>query len=451
MLEVFKRCPCVLMLLNFLFIGCGKDRNIVSNGNGGGQIDPIVVSEKERIAKEHSVYCETFAKCNESITKIVVFDKGSAKERTCTGFLIGQGDVVMTSASCLPSHLKAPLVDCSEDVYFHFPEAGRHEKQMVGCHKITNTSIGNEGLDSAAVYADVAYIQMSQKLERNSLKISQSGISEGLAYGLWRIRTENSKVGIIVQEYCSAVYGSYANPLTVSKFSPNTVMKGCSYEAISSGSPLVDFTGYVRGILNKTISNDIKNFFWSRNLIIDSEEVNYPKISRLNYFTNLACAFTPEEKTLPSECNVELSNDVISSKRQKMIESNGIHNSYFVELADRLSKNSKANKHVKWNMEFEKIGLNHYKSKLVPVCFDDYDNWKKTIKRKSEYLYNFPAYTGEVKLMFDADLKPKSVSIDTKNYYYDLKFYPKKLRDNPRKSKVELDNNVIKEEMGLCQ
>lgn len=454
MIEILKRCQCVLFLFNLIaglsLVGCGKDLNVLGKDEDDGpDRDPIVVSEKEKIAKEHRVFCESFSKCHESIAKLVVFDKGKNQERTCTGFLVSN-DVIVTSASCLPAHLRLPHANCSDDVYVHLPEVGKHQREFVGCSKILSSSFVENGQDPATVYSDLAYFSISKPMERNPFRISYSGLSQGLNYGVWRLRAENSKVGLIVKDYCSPVFNSYANPLSSNSKSPNIVMSGCRFEGISKGSPVVDSFGYVRGIMNDQLQSSIKDFFHRERLIMDSEEGASGRVGSLSFFTNMACAFTPEKGSIPSECRVDMSAPKIKQKREELLNSKRIHENFFNTLRERLSSNSRAGKYVKWIMEYDEVGLNHYKSKLVPICFDNYGSWKKSVRRRNTYTNEFPVYSGEVKLMFDENLRAFSVEKNVRNRYFEIFFQPKKLKSDPYKSKLVLDGSVLSTGLNRC-
>lgn len=455
MIEILKRCQCVLFLFNLVaglsLVGCGKDLNILGQDEDDGpDRDPVVVSEKEKIAKGHRVFCESFAKCNESIAKLVVFDKESSQERTCTGFLVSN-DIVVTSASCLPAHLRMPHANCSEDVYVHLPEVGKYQREFIGCSKVLSSSFVESAQEPATVYSDLAYFSISKPVERNPFRISYSGLSQGLNYAVWRLRSENSKVGLIVKDNCSPVFNSYANPLSNNSKSPNIVMSGCRFESISKGSPVVDTYGYVRGIMNDQLQPSIKDFFHRERLIMNSEENVGGRVGNLSFFTNMACAFTPEKGSIPSECRVDMSSAKIKQKREEILNSNRIHENFFNRLREKLSSNSRASKYVRWIMEYEQVGLNHYKSKLVPHCFDNYGSWKKSVRRRSTFVNEFPVYSGEVKLMFDKNLRAYSVEKNVGNRYFEIFFQPKKLKSSPYQSKLVLDGTMVDAGLSLCQ
>jgi hypothetical protein len=455
MLKKSKRLGSILFIFNIflasLLGSCGKDLNVLGGGSDNPpDRDPIVVSDKQRIASSHRVHCQAFGKCNEAIAKIIVFDKDSQKERTCTGFLVSK-NIMVTSAKCLPAHLRIPHAICNADVYVQMPEIGKHKREMLNCEKVLSSSYIEEGQEPATVYSDLAYFSLTTQTLRRPLKISYDGLDDKSTYTLWRIRKENSKVGIITREYCRPIFDSYANPMSFDKHSPNIVMAGCNNEQLSNGAPVLDRFGYVRGVMNGQLQNSIKNFFYDRRLIRNDKSET--KIAKLSFFTNFACAFTPEQSTasfIPARCRDNFSLARLLKEREEMIYNNKIHYEFFEEMRSRLADNDKANWYVRWRMKFEDLGaINHWRTSIVAECFNHFNKWKKSEKRKKIMSKTFSVYSSEVKVMFDRYLRAASIRVASMTRSNIIKFHPKQLKDND-KSSLSLNDNQVRTSMGKC-
>jgi hypothetical protein len=425
----------LLLLSSMAFLSCGKNLKVVDNPDGPN-IDPLDpggrASELREIVKKQEVVCEENQPCNESIAKIIFFDKSSRKPKFCTGFLTSDRTIV-TSAKCLPKHLRIPLANCSDDIYFIFPKIGDHEMEIVRCDKvISSTYVDDDNQDPALLGSDAAYLLLGSRINRNAFRISYSGLDAKWSYSIWKVDHSVENISVIRKETCSPVFNSYANPFSVSRYSPNIVLSGCEHSAENTGAPVVDNYGRVRGILSNKLSGKTLRYLEDYTVDATNRQI---EVSNLTYVSNMACAISPgkELSFKPHEdCYVQLDQRKLEIKRRHYLNQSEIHKRGFEKTVEQFKKNRAAYKYVNWDINFIRGSFGKWITEISPLCFNNYSSWSKKLKKKKTYNYYFDYAFAEFQLRLDEELVAYSVKSNEYSNETKIHFQPRNIRDNNR-------------------
>ena len=237
-----------------LIFSCGKKEA----GNDIEKLPPeMIESEKEELLKKQEIFCEAGTPCPDYVAKIVVFDKGIV--RYCTGTLVGRNKL-MTSASCLPSHLRNTDVDCSKDVHIFFNKGNRPPDRL-NCKSIVQVS-NLDGNRSEYWHEDVAVLELSRNLYSRDFKdVTRKGVRDGDTYRFYGVEQMNEFTGIIKKEECEVVLNSYLYPLSSDESSPNVILAGCIKKNGFRGAAILDGFPKLRGVLsdNSSLKSSLEN------------------------------------------------------------------------------------------------------------------------------------------------------------------------------------------------
>lgn len=356
---------CPLFILGLIF-SCGKKEA----GGGEEQLPPeMIESEKEEFLKKQEIACEPGTPCPDYVGKIVVFDKGSV--RYCTGTLIGRNKI-LTSASCLPSHLRNPDVNCSKDVHIFF-NRGNRPADRLNCKSILQVS-SLEGNLTEYWHEDVAVLELSRNLYSRDYKdATRKGVREGDTYRFYGVEQVNDFTGIIKKEECEVVLNSYLYPLSSEESSPNVLLAGCTRKKGFSGAAILDGFPKIRGVLSDNSS--LKSS-------LDNSPLLIKPLKDFIHISNFACAPLLDETSRlnEQECLKPLDYSRVVSERARLLSDDERFGSIIATLTETADS---AIKYYQISPILTQTGDRHVLS-FRPACFKNVSSWLEGVKADGE-------------------------------------------------------------------
>jgi len=427
-----KKAPAALVLI-FLSFGCGKKIENSKNRNSiTPSIDPVMSDEESFLAKQRAV-CEDKSSCPNYLVKIVSFHK--KKPQICTGFLVNS-HTVATSSSCLPDILRMKNQDCSADVTFFFPETLAGAAERVGCLNVVYSS-DPQGDDPATWRDDVAFLKLSKNmLSRRSLEFSRIGFEDRKDFFSWAVDQVDDGVGFIRRQTCKAIHHSFVNPNASTVSSPNMLLADCSFKNGSSGAPVMDEAGGVRGLLSQSISSKFKTYIESTGLLA-------APLRPMLHASNFSCAPTIFDSNVAdeTECSKSLDQVKLDQLREVMISDTQLFEGRMKQIRDRLES---SNKFIRFRVslvqeENEKV------FEIQPNCFKNISNWILSINPyRGNYGFNLNLPQVRMKRTLTAYGDFGAIDTVNENQSVYVQFSVKQLKKNAS-SDVEIWNEINSE------
>jgi hypothetical protein len=410
------------------FGGCNDSKTENQFQNATRSTNPLLDENAREIIRNQNLYCSSKEDCHPSLVKILLLKNG--KPRFCTGFLVGP-EHVATSSGCLDDSLRVTGASCNDRVFFYLTKdvfTDLNKKGPIHCDTVTHASSSPEK-DLIVRGGDIAFLKMSEKVDREPLAISSEGISDGEVLRVWKVDKSNDRDAVIKKNSCMASHNSFANPLAVSKFSPVIPIMGCEYIDGNEGSPVLNEKGEVVGVMNTPLEQEISNYLKNSNLTHEQEMASV-------FVSNIACA--PKVGAMSFTCDRYPTNNDLRNARDEMLNDPSIHWANF-KAADQLIKEQVSlfkSRFLHWKAELVKKAPGVNEIIATPDCFYRFQDWIESMKvpvvfwqykKTHTYTQSFPEIKIETK--FDKYLKPVSKVLNERVLNYKIRFSPRDLVD----------------------
>lgn len=421
---LFFRLKC-LLAISCLIVSCGKKaQNAREQSPAQQRTDPVVTDIEEQLSKQ-LILCEEGEVCPDNIVKIVVFEKKVAK--TCTGFLVNE-NTVATSANCLPQLLRLKDQDCSTDVYFFLPQSNGRPSERIGCSKVLMVSELN-GKEAALWRDDVAYLGLKEPaVLRRSFVINREGFENQKDYTYWAVEQQiDGKTAFIRRKTCQALHNSYVNPLSSKSTSPNMLFSGCEIKDGSTGAPVLDALGGVRGVISQNMSESVRAYLKGAGLLTG-------ELKQMFHASNFSCAPSIFDSQVEDhiECLKVMDQSVLDKMRQELLSREDGYEEKRVALETKLSNESKF---LNFSVKLVADG-DLRRAEVIPRCFKNISKWINTLNTsRGNYAFETSYPQIGFKRTMDLDGRIGMAAVDNGEFEFVLQFSAKNLRKT-RKSAV---------------
>lgn len=398
-----------------IVVGCGKKQGETKSDNVSPEqsIKPIMGAALQEFLDKQVAACGPEG-CPDYINKIAVVDRGEV--RFCTGFLTDTGTVA-TSASCLPDLVRFQGQDCSSEIFFFFPRTISKPAIQVGCRRVLQAS----RIDSSKAYLwreNIAFLELDQNVFRRTLRISREGLADKKKFDIWKVDQVDKYIGIIRREECTAMHGTYMNPLASHKFSPNMMMGNCAFVAGNSGAPIIDSMGRLRGLASGDMDKELITNLEKRGLM-------NPETARsMMYVSNMACASNIDdyENYPDSECMKSLTENAVTGLRALMIDEKLLFADYMAETQKAITDN---NKFINFEVRLVENQKGKFNVQFYPKCFINPGQWRNKPPRSKNFTISASYF--ELERTLDAYTKPKVNLLEAKSTLFKVEFSPREV------------------------
>ena len=416
--RLFGNTTRIVLGLCVLTISCGKKPG--SDKRGGEVVTPpLEQSQVEQLLATQEVVCDSNQACPNYLSKIVVVNNN--KLQYCTGFLVEE-DVVATSTSCLPTFLRRNTQDCSRDVFFFFPRTANRPAERVDCSQVVQVS-QLEGSDPVLWRDDVSFLKLKKKLTyRRQASVSRDGVSSNKDYTAWLVDQVDASTAIIRRSTCTALHGTYINPLAVNDSSPNLVFADCGFKETNSGSPVLDSKGRVRAIISTGISTKLRDYLGSTGLLLKP-------LREMVHATNFACAPTLENSDVldERECFKDMRYSKVDDLRAAMLSTTALFSEMRAKFEESLEAKSP---YLRFGVKMIPKG-DIQETEIYPKCFKPLSAWLATLSgTRNNYVFEISLPFKSFRRAMDANGRIQGVIQDMPVRKYFMQFSMKSLRSN---------------------
>ncbi len=346
----------------FLFTACGK--NSVNQNDYPVGLFPS--DSGKQLVDAATVTCANNQDCPEAVGLLTFFNSRGAG--MCTAFLIAP-DLALTNSHCISDEVRQKPELASQVMKLMFPTTLTRSEQTVAISDVLQYSDISFSTPSAVgKKPDYALLRLKNAIsERLPLVLSQDGFADELPFQMYSV-TPMSKyaiIGLLEVKKCQTMMHSAAQPSYSNPFTSIVSFSDCQVKHGNSGSPMVDFSGKVRGIVHagyEDSSTIAKNFGMARG-------------DPLSLGTNLACVEIPGfQKVTQNEC-LKLPPQIGLAEGMNTIFSNADEKALEMELTKKIEeaferwlKYGRDTSPVEWILTMRKANSKNY-VQPEPKCF----------------------------------------------------------------------------------
>lgn len=335
------------LILSLLVSACSN-----SNDNSPSRIENGVPyydfesnSDAIEALERFKVTCDE-SSCPTNVGALLITMKKSIG--TCT-FSMVSDTIAMTNRHCIPDDIAHVGAKCQKRIKLIYNINSK--KEVASCEEIL--SVPDEYKDNALIQRDYAFIRVDKKFNGSTFKVVNVGAQDMetlYTYTATPVKNWDNLGSRVAKKTCTATMNSMVLPSYNNNLSPMIALAGCEIIPGNSGSPLLNQSGSIIGIIQNTITASRGEYTaiatnYSKEDSDISDKIKN-KIAQIKggHATNAACIYEPELGLYPwsnSECviNTEKMNKSYESAIFKTLDLNFLLTSLNQD-AELNSKNS---------------------------------------------------------------------------------------------------------------
>lgn len=205
----------------------------------------------------------------------------------CTTFVVAK-NIVATNSHCIPEAVKQKQVACSERMAMVFPQKnGTSVYRSCGQVLVMSSITGGMDLD------DFAFIEVAP-MAIEPVVISQVGVADGSLVRVTKLNpTDDGSLGGRFETLtCKTVQKSLLNLYAIHPYSRTELAMGCEARGGNSGSPVMNSSGEVVGILQSRKVMDYLLYLGDQ--LARKSQLELPQQPPVHFvFSNFSCIAHP--------------------------------------------------------------------------------------------------------------------------------------------------------------
>ncbi|MCT4640911.1 MAG: hypothetical protein N4A33_01350 [Bacteriovoracaceae bacterium] len=409
------------VLITGVFCSCGKK---IEDSQAKNDVRPSIPEETidvnfERAFNNETVFCKGGLYCPGYLAKFIIFD--GKKKLECPSVLISS-DRVLTSASCIPKHLRVSNMGLMKKAFVSF--VNYKKSYNIEALKIESLSYSRY-IDPSLWKNDFAIIKLRQKSYRRTVYLNSLGTQNLKQVSKWYLKDNK-----FVRSSCDILYNTYVNPFADSGKRSFLLMGDCHDDEVGQkGSVILGGRYSLVAVESIQVRRFLVNNLKSKGLL--TEEI---KPYTLSYISNIACIPSIFKKGFieSEQCEQLKTIYELDRKRKEVRSMRKPHKENIKKLMEELNKSEK---YFYWNFDFKKsYGRYGYKLYMKkPKCFFSIKSWiqefKKgrkilstahiSVKRKNYHLVTkFNKFLYPVSVILEDGVKDFKVKFSPSNAYF---------------------------------
>lgn len=287
--------PGTILPLVFVLIGCGQKTYPTTSTTrhipraGGVYQIPDELNDDSVVSRAY-VSCGTSSECHGGVAMVLIRDTDSSS--LCTGFLVAS-DTLVTNSHCIPAALKSKGASCAKSLYFFFPATNGLAAERADCKEVSDVSVISSEAENS-LKPDYAILKLQKPVNRPVFEVSREGFADNSELKVIKVDPWSSGAGgVMTATKCRVIQGTLAIPIFQDDLSPIVSFSDCDARHGNSGSPLLDSSGKVRGILQATLTRE-QTLLGSLFQALTGEE----RVMPITMGTNFSCL--PVTEWMPS-------------------------------------------------------------------------------------------------------------------------------------------------------
>lgn len=192
----------------------------------------------------YEIECPVGESCNGSVALLVGLSAPSEPMR-CTAALVGE-NVALTAGHCVAWELSAGS-SCA-DVWLGFAAHEGHPSEWVGCKRIAAISSSSNTL----LAPDYAVLELARDVERQPIPIGKGHVASGEVVRMVSVIADRfyDDVHAVRSRRCVVADNEHLEPWSPAAPPSIRVLSSCPVHEGSSGSPVLDVDGRMRGLIH---------------------------------------------------------------------------------------------------------------------------------------------------------------------------------------------------------
>ncbi len=410
------------ILLSFLLLySCGKqvEGTRAKNGAQRNRSESRTPVDLDQFILKQKLVCEDVLFCPDNVAKIIVAQ--GTNIHTCTGTLVGKRKLI-TSASCLPSSLRIPNLDCRKNIFAIFPEDAYGGEFKTGCQRVMY--VDNNSIQEAPLWkSGIAILELDRDVPRKISGITSQGAQDNEKLETWKVKYDSDFVSVLTRDECQFIHNTYLNPFSQGVYSPMMVATSCDYDELGMGAPIMKGNNIV-AIYSQEMSHRTYSYLQNGKLVSGD-------IDRYYHMTNTSCSPGVRQlitfKKHNPNCSLWTTIQELDQRRSNLFKGKAVHLSSMEKLKKELGNN---NKYFAWNFDFapDETLLKYDVRMVRPSCIYRSNDWIGEYRRwRSIRTYAWvsipvPHYQFSIKL--DSFLRPISILDNIGTKYFQVEFNP---------------------------
>jgi hypothetical protein len=192
----------------------------------------------------YEIECAGVGECDESVALLVGLSAPSEPMR-CTAALVGPRTAV-TAGHCVAWELS--LGGGCDDVWLGFAGTDGHTAEWVGCKRITSAT----GFDQTLLSPDYAVLELEADVDRLPIPVDRGDLEAGEVVRMVSVTADRFYDDFHQVRSRRCVVDDNANLTPWSPVAPSSirVLSSCPVREGSSGAPVLDLDGRMRGLIH---------------------------------------------------------------------------------------------------------------------------------------------------------------------------------------------------------